>query len=324
MVKIRIQKRKEKRREGKGGILLSALLFFFLFPYVISGFSDVEKQILAKEEVPGQIWVLEKKLWGSKKVPLEEYLVGMVAATIPVEYAEETLKAQAIILRSYCMNHMKKEDGEKVIYDEALQDYYFSLKDCEKVWGEKSKDNLEKIEKVVNATKGLVLVCNGDIIEPPFCRMSNGKTRDITEYVIRKEKYNYMKSVVCTNDGLGKDFVQYTKMNSKEFEKILKKLVGKSYQEIKKITLYRDVNGYVKEVQIGETMVEGEQLKVALGLISSCFSLDKINDVIEIRTKGIGHGFGFSQYEANQFAVSGSDYMFLLNYFFQDIMLEII
>ena len=85
MVKIRINRRKEKRGDTKG-VLLLALLFFLLFPYIISGFSDVEKQTLAWEEVPGQIWVVEKKIWGSQKMPLEEYLVGMVAATIPGEY----------------------------------------------------------------------------------------------------------------------------------------------------------------------------------------------------------------------------------------------
>ena len=59
-MKIKVLKRKEKRRE-RAGIFLPALLFFIIFPYIISGFSGQEKQIFANEEVPGQIWVLEKK-----------------------------------------------------------------------------------------------------------------------------------------------------------------------------------------------------------------------------------------------------------------------
>ena len=117
MVKIRVQRKKEKRRE-RTGIILPALLFFILFPYIISGFSNVNKQTFSKEESPGQIWVLEKKLWGTQRIPLEEYLVGMLAATIPAEYETDTLKAQAIILRSFCMNQMEKENGRKVIYDD--------------------------------------------------------------------------------------------------------------------------------------------------------------------------------------------------------------
>ena len=48
----------------------------------------------------------------------------------------------------------------------------------------------------------------------------------------------------------------------------------------------------------------------------------KVNGNIEIKTKGIGHGYGFSQYSANQLALEGEDYRFLLNYFFSNITLE--
>ena len=206
MVKIKVNRIKEKRGD-RTGLLLLALLFFLLFPYIISGFSNVEKQTLEWEEVPGQIWVVEKKIWGSRKIPLEEYLVGMVAATIPGEYEPETMKAQAIILRTFCMNHMKKEEGKKVIYDEELKEYYFSKEEREEVWGEKVVVYLEKIQKAVRDTKGIILVCDGDIVSPPFCRMSNGSTRDITEYVVQKENYEYMKTVVCNKDGLAEDFI---------------------------------------------------------------------------------------------------------------------
>ena len=321
MVKIKVNRRKEKRGD-RTGLLLLALLFFLLFPYIISGFSNVEKQTLEWEEVPGQIWVVEKKIWGSRKIPLEEYLVGMVAATIPGEYEPETMKAQAIILRSFCMNHMKKEEGKKVIYDEELKEYYFSKEEREEVWGEKVVVYLEKIQKAVRDTKGIILVCDGDIVSPPFCRMSNGSTRDITEYVVQKENYEYMKTVVCNKDGLAEDFIQYIEIPQKEFEAIIGKLVKSTSKKLDKITIYRDSNDYVKEVEIGELSLDGEEFRQAFGLASSCFSLNKINDVIEIQTKGMGHGFGFSQYEANQLAVNSRDYIYLLNYFFQNITLE--
>ena len=106
------------------------------------------------------------------------------------------------------------------------------------------------------------------------------------------------------------------------FVEILKKLVDLSTDKIEKIDLYRDANNYVKEVQIGEEVIDGEEFREAFDLVSSSFSLDKIDDVIEIQTKGMGHGFGFSQYEANQLAISGRDYTYLLNCFFENITLE--
>jgi len=321
MVKIRIQRKKEKRRD-RLGILLPALLFFILFPYIISGFSNIEKQSLSKEELPGQIWVLQKKLWGMQKIPLEEYLTGMLAATIPAEYEMETLKAQAIILRSFCMNQMKKENGEKVIYDDLIKEYYMEAIQYHEVWKENADNYYEKIQKAVEETKGVIIVCNGDIVEPPFCRMSNGTTRDITEYVIHKGNYPHMKTVVCDNDKMAMEYIQYVKIPMKEFEEKIMKMISEGNEKLEKLTLYRDTGDYVKEIQVGEKRIEGENFRKAFSLVSSSYSLEKINDVIEIRTKGMGHGFGFSQYEANQLALEDKDYIFLLNHFFSNIELE--
>ena len=134
MATIRVKRKNEKRRETKG-VLFVTLLFFVLFPYIISGFSEIEKQTISWEDEPGQIWVLEEKIWGLKSIPLEEYLVGMLAATIPAEFDMETLKAQAIILRSFCMTYMEKEEGKKII-----KEINTALEEVE-----------EKIEKIITS-----------------------------------------------------------------------------------------------------------------------------------------------------------------------------
>ena len=321
MVKIRVQRKKEKRRE-RTGIILPALLFFILFPYIISGFSNVNKQTLSKEESPGQIWVLEKKLWGTQRIPLEEYLVGMLAATIPAEYEPDTLKAQAIILRSFCMNQMEKENGRKVIYDDLLKEYYLQPMQYQEVWKDNEDLYLEKMKTAIEETRGVIMVCNGDIVEPPFCRMSNGKTRDITEYVIHKSAYPYMKTVTCEEDKMAGEYIQYIEIPKKEFKVKLQQILPEKNAKLQKMILFRDTNDYVKEIQIGEERIDGEIFREKFGLISSDYSLDKINDVIEIKSKGMGHGFGFSQYQANQLVLMGKDYVELLNHFFSNIALE--
>lgn len=321
MVKIRVYRKKEKGRE-KAGIVLPALLFFILFPYIISGFSGVKKQTVFKEDPVGQVWVLEKKVWGKQKIPLEEYLIGMLAATIPAEYESETLKAQAIILRSFCMNQMKKENGRKVIYDELIKEYYLQSSQYEEIWTHDTEVHLKKIKEAVEETKGMILVCNGDIVEPPFCRMSNGKTRDITEYIIPEDACPYMKVVTCEEDKMAAEYIQYIEISLKEFEKNLRQILPEKNIKLQKLTLYRDNNGYVREIQIGEEIIDGEVFKEKFGLVSSDYSLEKINDIIEIRTKGMGHGFGFVQYEANELAKREKDYVYLLQYFFDNVSFE--
>lgn len=313
--------RQEKRGETKG-LLFVALLFFILFPYIISSFSKVEKQTLNIEETPGQIWVSEEKIWGSRKIPLEEYLIGMVAATIPVEYHMETIKTQAVILRSFCMAYVEKEDGKKIIRDKYIKEFYFSDSKCRQLWKEKTVENTEKIKQAILETKGVVVVSEGKILKLPFCRMSNGQTRGISEYVIDTKAYQYLKSVECEEDKMAPEYIQYRELTKKEFEKVIKNNLGYEKKNLDKITLYRDNADYVKEVKIGDEMIEGEHFREAFGLVSSCYFLEIINENIQIKTKGIGHGYGFSQYTANQLAGEEKDYIYLLNYFFSNITTE--
>ena len=118
------------------------------------------------------------------------------------------------------------------------------------------------------------------------------------------------------------EYIQYTKVSQKEFERKLWEILPGENRKLQKIILYRDTNGYVKEVQIGGELIEGERFREKFELASSDYTLEKINDVIEIKSKGIGHGFGFSQYEANQLVLEGKDYTYLLNHFFSNIVLE--
>lgn len=302
--------------------MLSLLLFFCLFPLVMSGFGKIEKQNISIDTPPGQVWVMEKHLWGQKMREMEEYLIGMLAATIPVEYEKETLKAQAIILRSFCMTQLKKENGKKVVYDDVIKSYYLNEKQRKEIWQDKYDTNETKLMQAVQETRGMILVCNGDIINPPFFRLSNGNTRDIAEYVYTQNKYPYMKSVVCEKDILAEDYIQYVEMTQKEFENVLKRLLPKDIQKIQKLTSYKDEKGYVKEIEINKTRIEGEQFRKILNLASSCFTLQKIDSVIEIQTKGIGHGFGFSQWTANELAKEGKTYEELLHNFYENITLE--
>ena len=321
MARIKIKTQSKKRRETKG-MLFVTLLFFILFPYIISGFSKVEKQSITLEAEPGRIWVLEEKIWGGRKIPLEDYLIGMVAATIPAEYTLETLKAQAIILRSFSVTYMEKEEGKKIIKDRFLREYYLSEQNCEQLWSESAGKHLQKIKQAVEETKGIVMVCEGDVIKPPFCRMTNGSTRDITEYVVHKELYDYMKSVSCKEDEMAEDAVQYVEMTQKEFEETIRKKLGVEDKNLDKITIYKDSLNYVKTVEIGEVQFDGEEFRKAFGLNSSSYSLEKINNNIEIQTRGIGHGYGFSQHTANERAKNGNNYKDLLTYFFSNISLE--
>lgn len=303
-------------------MLIPLLFFFCMIPFLMSRYSEREKETLMLDTAAGQVWVMQKRIWGNYKMAMEEYLVGMMAATIPGEYEVETLKAQAILLRSFCMSQMVKEDGKKVIHDDTLKDFYLNEKQRNEIWKDNAEEYEKKVSQAVKETKGIFIVCGEDVINPPFFRMSNGVTRDVTEYVLSESKYPYMKSVVCKNDVMSEDYIQYVETTDKMFEKEIKKMLGKKVGKIQKLILYKDENGYVKEVEVNGKKIKGEVFRQVFGLASSSFSLQKIDSVIEIQTKGIGHGFGFSQWEANALAKEGKKYEELLQYFFENISLE--
>lgn len=321
---MKVKKRylRESKREGRGIYLLPLLFFFCFIPFYMSQYSEREKETLMLDSTPGQVWVMQKRIWGNYKIAMEEYLVGMMAATIPGEYEMETLKAQAILLRSFCMSQMVKEDGKKVVHDVVVKDYYFNEKQRNELWKDNITEYENKVRQAVKETKGMFLVCGEDVINPPFFRLSNGVTRDVTEYVLSESKYPYMKSVACEKDIMAENYIQYVEMTDREFEKQIKKLMGKKGGKLQKLILYKDENGYVKEVEVNSKKIKGEAFRQAFGLASSSFSLEKIDSMIEIQTKGIGHGFGFSQWEANCLAKEGRNYEELLQYFFENISVE--
>lgn len=313
--------KKENRRKIKG-LPLFTLLFFLFFPYGASLWKEGEVQTFTMEEKPGIIWVEKRKPWGKTRVEMEEYLIGMVAGSIPYNYEEETLKAQAIILRSHCLSMVEKEGGRKIVREENIEEYYMSYEQCEKLWKEEAKKRWEKIEKAVRETRGKIILYREEIIAPPFFLSGNGNTRDIKDYPKEQKNFAYLKTVSCKMDMEAEDYISYLEIEEKEFLKKIKKYLQNEEISRGKITIYRDSTGYVKVVEMGKKQINGEDFRQLFSLNSSCFFLEKINEKIQFKTQGKGHGFGFSQFQANEMAKEGRGAEEILAYFFQEIQIK--
>lgn len=105
---------KERKQTGTAGRkrvqdLLAVLFFLLLLPYTCSLVSGARPEeavetsgaALRGDGEDGAAVYLERDN-GVQRVPLEEFVLGALAACMPGEYREETLKAQAVILRSIC------------------------------------------------------------------------------------------------------------------------------------------------------------------------------------------------------------------------------
>lgn len=132
-------------------------------------------------------------------LPLEQYLYSVVGEEIPVIFPDEAIKAQAVAARSLAYNRMSS--GSSFGYDlkasEAGQDYYG-------IATEK-----QAINKIVDATAGMVVTYNGRPIEAVYHQSGGGQTenssdawgkfvpylRSVKDYDWDAPMYNWEKAV---------------------------------------------------------------------------------------------------------------------------------
>lgn len=285
-----------------------------LIPYVttLAWTGTIKGEEVERSEPSGKRVILDRG-GGRSVMDGEEYLVGILAKQINPEYEEETLKAQSIIARTYLWKQLGEETQ---IQESALDIDYLEANQMEKIWGrEKSIEYYKKIEQAVKATKGVTLKYEDTYIDPLFHQVSAGKTRS------GDELHPYLKSVSCAGDLEAESYLSMFTWTREEFSRMISQIpdgapvaadqVPESIQLIE-----RDEAGYVAKIQIGTKAYTGEEVRFALGMPSACFSFEEYEGNIRGICKGIGHGYGFDQFGADQKAKEGWTAKEILEYFY--------
>ena len=249
---------------------------------------------------------------------MEEYLVHVLAAQIPAVFEPETLKAQAILARTYIYGLM---EHRAEIYEEELDMDALSYEQMKALWGETDFASMfSKLQNAVRETEGLYILYDGSIIEPLFCYASAGKTRSFGE------SFPYLEQVESPGDLHAENYRSLPVFETKEFVQKINEIPGAvavSEMELDSgggiQIVERDGSGYVKQVQIGQKTYTGEEVQYALGLTSAFYSFERLDGKIRVICKGIGHGYGFAQFGANEMAKAGRTYEELLKYYFQNV-----
>lgn len=320
-----MRERNKERTAGrkKAKDLLAVLFFFLMLPYtcsLLSGIQDPKAVETAgkvgKEEEKAMVSFLQEN--GVRRMPLDEFLVGALAACIPADYGDETLKAQAVILRSIVA--AKMTEGEPFFEGESGLSY-LDENAREKLWKDAYEENEERFRRLVEKTAGIVLEKDGTVVSPPFFRLSAGSTREGAN-ILPAESAAFCRSVACPHDVEAKDFLQEKEYDRDAFCRRLEEEGFPLPAQGARIVLTRDSAGYVLSVGCDGCYMEGEKFRKLFELPSACFYMREQEGRILLQTKGIGHGIGFDQYGADLLAEEGSDYIELLNYFFDGLTLE--
>lgn len=294
---------------------LLTLLIMIMIPYVSTlAWTGQLEGVRKRGE---KVTIVERE---NKNIPIavEEYLVYVLAAQIPAVFEPETLKAQAILARTYIYGMM---EHRAEIYEEELDMDALSYEQMKALWGETDFASMfSKLQTAVRETEGLYILYDGSIIEPLFCYASAGKTRSF------EESFPYLKQVESPGDLYAENYRSLPVFETKEFVQKINEIPGAV--EVSEMELdsgggiqivERDGAGYVKQVQIGQKTYTGEEVQYALGLTSACYSFERLDGKIRVICKGIGHGYGFAQFGANEMAKAGRTYEELLKYYFQNV-----
>lgn len=261
-----------------------------------------------------------------ENIPLEQYVVGVVASEMPAEFESEALKAQALAARTYVVRILLSEtklgtpEGAKIT--DSFKEYqaYKDMNDLKKQWGSDFDAKIAKITEAVNATSGQILVYNGAPIDASFFSTSNGFTENSEEYW--KNEIPYLRSVPSPWDEKSPKFTTAVAFTVADFEKKLGVKLP-SNGDIGKI-VSKTKGNRVGTVQVGGKELKGPDVRDALGLNSSDFSWQRKGNEILITTKGFGHGVGMSQYGANFMAQEGKTYKDIVTYYYKDIEISTI
>ncbi|MRX54228.1 stage II sporulation protein D [Bacillus idriensis] len=258
---------------------------------------------------------------GSEKIeniPLEEYVIGVVASEMPADFEDEALKAQALAARTYIVKQLMSEQTISVptgavVSDTTAHQVFKSDAELKKQWG---KDYDWKIKKVYNAvatTQGQILTYENKPIEASFFSTSNGYTENSEEYWAAS--LPYLKSVESPWDEKSPKYYDRIAIKVSDFEKKLGVTLD-SDGEVGKV-IERTSGKRVAQVDINGKKLNGREIREKLGLRSSDFTWQLKGDQVLITTKGFGHGVGMSQYGANFMAQDGKKYKDIVSYYYQ-------
>lgn len=294
---------------------MKKILFFVVLivivPFIVVNLFVKEEEI--KFNYTNNLNVRVKRDTGIVTVPLEDYVVGVLAGEMPIEFEMEALKAQAVAARSYVLKKMSyNKEKEYDVVDTIMNQVYLDNDYLKKTWGKDYVKKINKLKTAVIETNYQYVDYNGNIADTMFFSTSVGETENSEE--VFSNKVPYLKSVSSTWDEISPVYKLNYQFKLNEF---LNKL-DLPYSNFVKLEVIESTStGRVKKIKINEKTFDGSVVVTKLKLKSNHFTIKQDGDTINITTKGYGHGVGMSQYGAQGMALNGYSYEEILMHYYQ-------
>lgn len=246
-----------------------------------------------------------------KRIDIESYVLGVLAAEMSDRYELEALKAQAVAIRTNCyysIEHVKEHKGGAVICTDSSH--------CQ---GYSKENYSEKYVKAVNKTKGIVIKYNGEYIRANYFCNSGGYTEDSTDVWGGNGK-PYLVAVSSPGEEGFDTYYKKYEFSQKSFAKKLG-VKGASYETITEIE--RSNSGGINSITINGKIFSGRELRSKLDLRSTkaYFKQGEDGNII-VEVYGFGHGVGMSQCGAQAMALEDATYKTILTYYYTGVKIR--
>lgn len=293
-------------------------MLIILIPYIIVNIFIKNDEITFNFSSNSIVRVYRQNLDRIDRVPIEEYVVGVVSGEMPASFSIEALKAQAVASRSYVMYQIKKNKNKDYdVVDTVNNQVYLDTDNQKEKWGNDYISNINKIKEAVLDTSSEYLEYNGEVVEAMFFSTSTGMTENSEE--VFSSEVPYLRSVVSTWDEISPAYTDSKKFTKEEFYKLL----NLDYSEKLSINITNTTStGRVVDIVINDQKFTGREVCSKLKLKSTYFSIMEYDDSIVVNTKGFGHGVGMSQYGAQGMANNGYKYDEILKYYYSGVEIK--
>ena len=160
-----------KRKNGRFSAFQSFFLLVIVFVFSLNALVRAEAEEIPRLcEVPKEtastktVWLERKETGKKEELPFDDYLIGVVAAEMPVNFETEALKAQAVIARTYALNRITGEGEKTALCDDPDRcQAFYDIDQLRDAWGNDFDTNYDRVKKAVEATEDIVLTYNGEL-----------------------------------------------------------------------------------------------------------------------------------------------------------------
>ncbi len=260
----------------------------------------------------------------------EEYLSGVVPGEVPSYFPQESLKAMAVVARTYGLSHLGRHTNFDVC-DTVHCQVYRGL-------GQES----EATNLAVSETTGELLTFAGEPVNALFHAVCGGTTASSTEAWPGGAERPYLCSRddgrFCADSGRYRWHEEYSREDlTQKLREGLRKMEGEDFQGLSTLLSLtveqRSQSGRVKVLKIeapeATYRVEGDAIRWLFsageigttGLQSTLFEVSTEGDRTIFDGGGWGHGVGLCQQGASGRALAGQSYRTILEHYYPNTAL---